>query len=46
MPEVVRVGDRVLLLDEGTGARQILGVETGPVRTLVVGVVDEVHQPH
>jgi microcompartment protein CcmK/EutM len=36
------VGDRVLLLDEGTGARQILGVSTGPVRTLVVGIVDDV----
>lgn len=38
------VGERVLLLDEGNGARQILGVATGPVRTLVVGVVDEVHE--
>jgi ethanolamine utilization protein EutN len=36
------VGERVLLLDEGTGARQILGVPTGPVRTLVVGIVDDV----
>ncbi len=36
------VGDRVLLLDEGTGARQVLGVSTGPVRTLVVGIVDDV----
>ena len=36
------VGDRVLLLDEGTGARQILGLSTGPVRTLVVGIVDDV----
>ena len=39
------VGDRVLLLDEGTGARQILGIDTGPIRTLVVGIVDDVHQP-
>ena len=38
------VGDRVLLLDEGTGARQILGIDTGPIRTLVVGIVDDVHQ--
>ncbi|MFQ5556971.1 MAG: EutN/CcmL family microcompartment protein [Acidimicrobiales bacterium] len=35
-------GDRVLLLDEGTGARQILGVDSGPVRTLVVGIVDDI----
>ena len=36
------VGDHVLLLDEGSGARQILGVRSGPVRTLVVGIVDAV----
>jgi len=37
------VGDRVLLLDEGSSARQILGEEpNGPVRAVVVGVVDEV----
>ena len=39
------VGDRVLLLDEGTGARQILELPSGPVRTVVVGIVDEVHVP-
>jgi ethanolamine utilization protein EutN len=38
------VGDTVLLLDEGTGTRQILGgaEQAGPCRTLVVGVVDAV----
>lgn len=37
------VGDRVLVLDEGNSARQILGEEpNGPVRAVVVGVVDEV----
>ena len=35
-------GERVLLLDEGTSARQILGLKGGPIRTLVVGIVDEV----
>ncbi len=34
------VGETVLLLDEGTGARQILGAPEAPVRTVVVGVVD------
>lgn len=38
-------GERVLLLDEGNGARQIFGLSTGPIRTVVVGIVDEVHQP-
>ena len=38
------VGDRVLILDEGTGARQIFGVSRGPIRSVVVGIVDEVHE--
>jgi len=33
-------GETVIVLDEGTGARQILGVEGMPVRSVVVGVVD------
>ncbi len=37
------VGDRVLVLDEGTGARQVLNVEPwGPVRAVIVGVIDEI----
>ena len=36
------VGDRVLVLDEGNGARQILGDPQGAVKTVVVGVVDYV----
>ena len=36
------VGDRVLVLDEGTGARQILGNSKAPVRSVVVGIVDSV----
>jgi microcompartment protein CcmK/EutM len=35
-------GDTVLVLDEGNGARQILGLDPGAVRTVVVGVVDEI----
>ena len=35
-------GDWVLLHDEGSGASQILGNPRGPVRTVIVGVVDEV----
>jgi microcompartment protein CcmK/EutM len=34
--------DRVLVLDEGNGARQILGDPSAAVRTVVVGVVDYV----
>ena len=36
------VGDRVLVLDEGNGARQILGDPNGAVKTVIVGVVDYV----
>lgn len=35
-------GDTVLVMDEGTGARQILGLDPGAIRAVVVGVVDEV----
>jgi len=36
------VGDHVLVVDEGNGAAQVLERPRGPVRTVVVGVVDEV----
>lgn len=36
------VGDTVLVIDEGNGARQILGLDPGAVRAVIVGVVDEV----
>ena len=35
-------GDTVLVLDEGNGARQILLIDPGAVRAVIVGVVDEV----
>lgn len=38
------VGDRVLVLDEGNSARQVLNVEPwGPVRAVIVGYIDEIH---
>lgn len=36
------VGDRVLVLDEGNGARQVFQDSKGPVRSAIVGIVDEV----
>ncbi len=36
------VGDKVLLLSEGTAARQILIDEKIPVHTVIVGVVDDI----
>jgi microcompartment protein CcmK/EutM len=35
-------GETVLILDEGTGARQILDDAKAPVRSIVVAVVDAV----
>ena len=35
-------GDTVLVIDEGNGARQILGLNPGAIRAVIVGVVDEV----
>ncbi|MBI5836087.1 MAG: EutN/CcmL family microcompartment protein [Candidatus Eisenbacteria bacterium] len=35
-------GEKVLILDEGNGASQILGGNREPVRTMIVGVVDHV----
>jgi len=36
------VGETVLVLDEGTSARQLLDAKDGPVRSVIVGIVDEV----
>jgi ethanolamine utilization protein EutN len=35
-------GEMVLILDEGNSARQVLRAPGAPIRTLVVGIVDEV----
>ncbi len=37
----VRMGERVLVVDDGAAARLLFG-EAGPIRTVIVGVVDEV----
>ena len=39
-------GDRVLVLTEGNGVRQIMNMGAQvPIRSLVVGIVDEVYVP-
>ena len=35
-------GDLVLVMREGGGVRQVLGDKTLPIRSLIVGVVDQV----
>ena len=39
------VGDKVLVLDEGNGARQVLNMKVAPVRAVIVGIVDDVQIP-
>jgi len=34
-------GEAVLIIDEGNSARQVVGLATGPIRAVVVGIVDE-----
>ncbi|MBI3818464.1 MAG: EutN/CcmL family microcompartment protein [Planctomycetes bacterium] len=36
------VGDRVLVLDEGSSARDLFGDPWAPVKTTVVGFIDEI----
>ncbi|HYM79954.1 MAG TPA: EutN/CcmL family microcompartment protein, partial [Candidatus Limnocylindria bacterium] len=36
------VGDHVLVVDEGNSAGQVLARPRGPVRTVIVGIVDHV----
>jgi ethanolamine utilization protein EutN len=36
------IGDRVLVLREGNGARQVLQQPQAPIRSVIVGVVDQV----
>ena len=38
-------GDVVLILDEGNGARQITADPSGPVRSVIVGIIDQVEFP-
>jgi ethanolamine utilization protein EutN len=37
------VGDRVLINEEGGGAREVVRSADAPVRSLIVGIVDAVH---
>jgi microcompartment protein CcmK/EutM len=38
-------GDLVLVIQEGNGARQVLRQPNGPVRSVIVGIVDAVDVP-
>jgi ethanolamine utilization protein EutN len=36
------VGERVLVIDEGNSARQIVGDASAPVRSIIVGIIDRI----
>lgn len=36
------VGEMVIVEDEGNSARQLLGVTNAPIRSVIIGIVDEV----
>jgi ethanolamine utilization protein EutN len=38
-------GDHVLVADEGNAAAQVLRQPRGPIRTVIVGIVDDVEHP-
>lgn len=35
-------GETVVVLDEGNGARQVLESTEGPVRSVIVGIIDDI----
>lgn len=35
-------GERVLIVDEGNSARQIVKSDSGPIRSIIVGIIDEI----
>lgn len=36
-------GETVLVLDEGGSARQVVNDQSAPIRSVIVGVVDQIH---
>jgi ethanolamine utilization protein EutN len=36
------VGQTVLVIDEGNSARQVIGQSSAPIRSIIIGIVDEV----
>lgn len=36
------IGERVLIVDEGNSARQVVGDKDAPLRSIIVGVIDHI----
>ncbi len=39
------VGQTVLVIDEGNSARQIVKDSSAPIRSIIIGIVDEIDEP-
>jgi ethanolamine utilization protein EutN len=37
------VGETVLIVDEGNSARQVVGDDSAPIRSIIIGIVDAVY---
>lgn len=37
------VGETVLVIDEGNSARQVVNDSSAPIRSIIIGIVDEVY---
>lgn len=37
-------GETVLVIDEGNSARQIVGDDLAPIRSIIIGIVDQVNK--
>ena len=37
------IGDTVLIVDEGNSARQIIKDDIAPLRSIIVGIIDEIY---
>lgn len=37
------IGETVLVIDEGNSARQIIKDDSAPIRSIIVGIIDEIY---
>jgi ethanolamine utilization protein EutN len=38
-------GEKVLVLEEGNSARQIVNDKTAPIRSIIIGIIDDINTP-
>ena len=37
------VGEKVLVIDEGNSARQVVNDSSAPIRSIIIGIIDEIN---